>query len=263
MKKTIIIAASLFLVQHAYAQPGSGYARRAIEDKYEKDNAGNKQKGMDWLNNAMNGKTEEVYKFPLNVKMHMTTYKNGEVKDQNDMDYYLNTSAKYFGARITDNNKRKNKSIMFTIYDYDNNSSIMIDENEKTYMAVNINAFMSAEAQANRGKPSGDGKYKNDCKKSGKAKTIQGYSCEEYVCIDEDRNRRSEIWVTNKIPVDISQSFMRSPYAYVSTNKMAGMMMEGSFYKNDQIESKMEVTAVNQNANYNISMSSYTKQGMR
>lgn len=262
MKKTIIIIASLFLVQHVYAQPGSGYARRAIEDKYEKDNAGNKQKGMDWLNNAMNGKTEEVYKFPLNVKMHMTTYKNGEVKDENDMDYYLNTGAKYFGARITDNNKRKNKSIMFTIYDYDNNSSIMIDENEKTYMAVNINAFMSAEAQANRGKTTTDGKYKNDCKKSGKSKTIQGYSCEEYVCIDEDRNRRSEIWVTTKIPVDISQSFMRSPYAYVSTNKMAGMMMEGSFYKNDQIESKMEVTSVNTSANYNVTMSDYKKQGM-
>ena len=262
MKKTIIIAASLFLVQYVYAQPGSGYARRAIEDKYEKDNAGNKQKGMDWLNNAMNGKTEEVYKFPLNVKMHMTTYKNGEVKDENDMDYYLNTGAKYFGARITDNNKRKNKSIMFTIYDYDNNSSIMIDENEKTYMAVNINTFMSAEAQANRGKTTTDGKYKNDCKKSGKSKTIQGYSCEEYVCIDEDRNRRSEIWVTTKIPVDISQSFMRSPYAYVSTNKMAGMMMEGSFYKNDQIESKMEVTSVNTSANYNVTMSDYKKQGM-
>lgn len=262
MKKTIIVAVSLFFVQQACAQPGSGYARRAIEDKYEKDNSGNKQKGMDWLNNAMNGKTEEVYKFPLNVKMHMTTYKNGEVKDENDMDYYLNTGAKYFGARITDNNKRKNKSIMFTIYDYDNNSSIMIDENEKTYMAVNINAFMSAEAQANRGKTTTDGKYKNDCKKSGKTKTIQGYSCEEYVCIDEDRNRRSEIWVTTKIPVDISQSFMRSPYAYVSTNKMAGMMMEGSFYKNDQIESKMEVTSVNTSANYNVTMSDYKKQGM-
>lgn len=263
MKKTIIVAVSLFFVQQSYAQPGSGYARRAIEDKYEKDNAGNKQKGMDWMNNAMNGKTEDSYKFPINVKMHVTTYKGGEKKDENDMDYYLNTGAKYFGMKMTDNGKRKKSGDMFVIYDFDNNSSIMINEDDKTYMAINLNAFMSAEAQANRGKTTTDGKYKNDCKKSGKSKTIQGYSCEEYECIDEDRNRRSEIWVTTKIPVDISQSFTRSPYAYVSTNKMTGMMMEGSFFKNDQIESKMEVTTVNQSANYNVTMSNYSKQGMR
>lgn len=263
MKRGIIIGAVLFASTHAYAQPGSGYAHRAIEDKYEKDNAGNKQKGMDWMNSAMNGKTEDNYKFPINIRMHMTTYKNGEMKDENDMDYYVNSGAKYFGVRMQDNNKRKKNEVMFMIYDFDNNSSVMINETEKTYMAINLNAFMSAEAQANRGKPSGDGKYKNDCKKSGKTKTIQGYSCDEYVCIDEDRNRRSEIWVTNKIPVDISQSFARSPYAYMGTNKMAGMMMEGSFYKSDQIESKMEVTNVNQSANYNVKMSEYSKQGMR
>lgn len=261
MKKLLITSTVILLaVANTCAQPGSGYARRAIENKYENENAANKQKGMDWMANAMNGKTESEYSFPLSLTMHMTSYKNGEKDKESDMKYYLNVSEKYFGMKME--NEKKKKDEMFIIYDYDNNSSIMLNENDKTGMAVNINAFMSAEAQANRGKNTGDGKYKNDCNKSGKTKTIEGYSCEEWVCIDEDRNRRSEIWIAGKLPIDISQSFMRSPYAYAGANKMAGMMMEGSFFKNDQIESKMEVTELNQSANYNVKMSDY-KMGMR
>ncbi|OSZ78659.1 hypothetical protein CAP35_10535 [Chitinophagaceae bacterium IBVUCB1] len=261
MKRIIITTVLAAVYAGAYAQPGSGYARRAIEKKYENEHAADKQKGMDWLNNAMNGKTEEEYKFPMSLRMHITTYKDGEVRDENDIDYYLNGNEKYFAARMDDKNNKRKRSVMFMIYDYDNNSTVMIDENEKTYMAMNINAFMSAEAQANRGKQTTEGKYKNDCKKTGKTKTIEGYTCEEYVCTDEDRNRRSEIWIAGKLPIDISQSFMRSPYAYMGTNKMAGMMMEGSFYKNDQIESKMQITNLNQQANLNIVMSNY-RQGM-
>lgn len=262
MKKLVFTIVLAVICNTIYAQPGSGYARRAIEKKYENEHAADKQKGMDWLNSAMNGKTEDEYKFPISLRMRITSYKDGEPKDENEIDYYLNGNEKYFAARVEDKNAKRKRSVMFMIYDYDNNSTVMIDENEKTYMAMNINAFMSAEAQANRGKQQTDGKYKNDCKKTGKTKTIEGYSCEEYVCIDEDRNRRSEIWIAGKLPIDISQSFMRSPYAYMGTNKMAGMMMEGSFYKNDQIESKMQVVNLNPSANYNVKMSDY-KNGMQ
>ncbi len=263
MKRFLILSVAVLFSSNIYAQPGRGYAKRAIEDKYEKDNAGNKQKGMDWLANAMNGKTESEYNFPMSITMHVTSYKDGEKKSESDMQYFVNTGKKYFGAKI-DDEKRKKRDMGLMIYDLDNNTSIMLNETEKTGIAININAFMSKEAQENRGKPKSDGAYKNDCKKSGKTKTIQGYNCEEYVCIDEDRNRKTEIYITNKIAVDISQSFARSPYAYMNNlgNLGAGMMMESTHYKNNQIESKMEVTEINKSANYNVKMSDY-KMGAR
>jgi hypothetical protein len=258
MKQLLSLLPTMFLAFNCMAQPGSGYARDAVHDKYEKDNAANKQKGMDWMANMMNAKTEPEYNFTTSMTMRVTDYKDGEKKGENDMQYFVNASKKYFAAKMTDNNsKRKNNDVMFIIYDYDNNSSIMLNEKEKTGMAININAFMSKEAQENRGKgTTKEGEYKSDCKKSGKTKNIQGYSCEEYVCIDEDRNRRNEIWIANKLP-NISQSLSRSPYAYMGNMGMTGMMMEGTFYKNNQIDSKIEVIELNPKADITVKMSDY------
>lgn len=101
------------------------------------------------------------------------------------------------------------------------------------------------------------------CKKTGNKKTIQGYACEEYVCIDQDRNRRSEVWVTTQLPIDMTRAGARSPMgAYAMGGDMPGAMMAGKFYKNDVLESSMEVTELNAKANYTITIADY-KMGMQ
>ncbi|MBS1772234.1 MAG: hypothetical protein JST82_05195 [Bacteroidetes bacterium] len=257
MKHLVVILAS-FAVLSANAQPGSGYVRDAYEKKYENENAANKQKGMDWMNNAMNGKTEAAYTFNTMVNMHVTTYKDGEKNKENDMKYYLHEGELYFGMKAED--ERRKKDDMFIIYDNKNNSMIMLNEGEKTGMAMNINAFMSADAQARRGQPKEGGTNTNKCNRTGKTKTILGRNCFEYVCVDEDRNRRSEFWITTDIKVDISKSFMRGPYAGFSHDG-GGFMMEATIYKNNQIESKLEVTQLDTHADVSKKIADY-KMGM-
>lgn len=261
MKNLLITSLLVFGVSTAFAQHGKSETEEAIRKKYEQDNAGYKQKGMDWMANAMNGKTDPQYEFPLFMNMHVTDYKNGEKKSENDMKFYVNSTNNTFAMRMGDDGKKKKKEEVLMIYDYKNNSMIMLNETEKTGMAMNINAFMSADAQAKRGQGAAGSKSgSTSCKKTGKSRTIQGYPCEEYVCVDEDRNTRSEIWITTKVHLDLSQSGSRSPWAsyFGATSGLGGMMIEGNFYKNSQQEAKMEVTEINEHADMNVKMSDYT-----
>ncbi len=261
MKTVLLVISMSFLMPASYAQPGRSQTQNAYERKYENENADNKAKGEAWLSGMMNGKTESQYSFPLFLNMHVTDYKNGEKKGENDMKYYINAAQNIFAMKVSDEKKRK-RGDMFMIYDYKNNSMVMLNEEEKTGMAININSFMSADAQARRGQPTGT-KGNSDCKKTGRTKMIHGYSCEEYVCTDEDRNRRSEIWITTKIHIDIAESGGKGPWAsyFGSSKGLGGMMMEGDFYKNGQLEAKIEVTDVNEHADLKVSMSDY-KMGM-
>ncbi len=261
MKNLLLTTAIVFSSGLLYAQPGSSYARDAVERKYEKDNAGNKAKGEAWLQGMMNGKTESSYHFTEDLTMHVTTYKGGEVKDENDIRYYLSPKEKYFGMKPQGSGRRKSED-MFMIYDNKNNSMVTLNEDKKTGMAININSFMSAEAQAKRNDPSGASKSIK-CNKTGKTKTIQGYSCFEFVCTDEDRNTRTEAWVTTAVNIDISSSFSRGPMAYFGNTKTGGFLMEGNFYKNNELQTKMEVTSINTKADVTKNISDYKMGGMR
>ena len=79
------------------------------------------------------------------------------------------------------------------------------------------------------------------------------------MCVDKDRNTRSEIWVTNKISFDIAQTNSRGPMAayFGSAAGLGGMMMEGNFYKNDELEMKMEMTNLDNAANMLVKTAQY------
>ena len=250
---TFVLAGAPFILN---AQ--SGYERDAMYDKYGQPGA---QKGEAWMKSMMSGKVEPEYKFPVMMQMHMTTYKNGKAKDETDMTYFLNSGTNQFAMRTGEEKKKKSEQ-MLIIYDYKSNSMIMLNETEKTGMAMNLNAFMSGDAIKKReqgsaalGKDSGS----TTCKKTGKTKNIRGYSCDEYVCVDKERNTRSEIWVTNKISFDIAQTNSRGPMAayFGSASGLGGMMMEGNFYKNDELEMKMEMTNLDNAANMLVKTAQY------
>ena len=178
------------------------------------------------------------------------------------MTYYLNGATNQFAMRMADDNKKKAKDAMLIIYDYKSNSMLMLNEAEKTGMAMNINAFMSGDAIKKReegGEARGAVNTNTSCKKTGKTKIIRGYSCDEYVCTDSERNTRSEIWVTNKLSFDLAKSNSRGPLAgyFGSAKGLGGMMMEGNFYKNEELEMKMETTDLNNSANMLVQTKDY------
>lgn len=264
MKHFIVISFCVLFSCSLFAQPGKGYAQDAAEKKYGEPG---KDKLDGWMANVANAKTEAAYDFPLYISMHITSYKNDD-KKESDIQYYINGAQNTVGFKATDDNNKKRKDEMFMIYDHKNHSMVMLNEKEKSAMAMNLNAFMSGDAIKRRDEGKGEAP-KNDmkCNKTGKSKTILGYKCEEYVCIDEDRNRKSEIWVTTRLKTSgLSQASASNPWAayFGNAEKMGGMMMEGNFYKNEHIESSIVVTEINEKSDKSVKMSDYTmKQSFR
>jgi len=266
MKQCLYLLSFILLPVAAMAQ--SGYVHDAMERKYGDPNA---QKGNDWFNNhLLNAKYDPEYIFPLAMTMHMTSYeKNGEKKNESDIQYFINAAKNCFATNAggDERKKKKKNDEMLMVYDYKANTMLMLNVTDKTGMAININAFMSKENIEKREKgehPASKTKSSMSCKRTGKTKTIQGYPCEAYICTDEERNTRSEVWITTKISINIAQSGARGPMAayWGSTSSLGGMMMEGHFYKNDVLESSMEVTNINPHADVKVKTTDYKMNGM-
>lgn len=248
----LIILTLLGIAGSAQTQP----VRDAMYDKYGKDNAA---KGEAWMKSMMSAKVEPEYRFPVMMKMRMTSYQKSGKKDENDITYYINTSTNRFAMRAQEQRRKKAADEMLMIYDNNANAMIMLNEADKTGMAMNMNALMGGAALAAKNQNKAGEQDEAKCKKTGKTKVVQGYSCEEYVCVNEAEGKRNEIWISTKVPFDLSQSAGKGALAsYFNTTKgLGGMMMEGSFFKHDELEMKMEITEVNANENLVVKTSDY------
>ncbi len=254
--KNLLIASCLLVSQLTFAQKGQ--AEKAAQEKYTAESMAKLQEMMAGMNNA---ETRPVYKFPISMTMRITEYKNGAKKEATDMKYHVNGAEGTF-AFVGRENKNTGKEMM-VVYDSKNSAMVMLDEQKKTYVAMNIGAFKGMEKQMGGNGSKSDIK----CNKSGKTKSIQGYSCEEFVCVDKERDSRAEVWVTDKIPVDIAQSFKGSPMSAFfnsidGAGVLKGMMMEGKFYEKGEMKSAIEMVDINTKANQSVTLSNYKKTDM-
>lgn len=261
MKHIVLLLALCATAQVSTAQ--RGYVEKSIHDKQMKEHG---EPGMaklqEFMDNMNNAKTKERYDFPMSFVMHMTSYDKGVKKDERDIHYYANGPEQLVAFDGTyAGNKEKSMKDSRVVYDNKNASMIMLNEKDKTYTAMNINAFRSKEMQEKAKNPGSN----IDCKKTGNTKTIRGYACEEYVCVDEEKDTRSEMWVTNKIAVNMAGALKgNSPmkYGFSGLDNMNGMLIEGKFYKKDKLEATIETTNIDTKANYSISLGTYKKQDM-
>lgn len=254
MKK--IIPLFLLLVPGVSAQAQRSQAKQAVEKSMEEKHGEPGLEKLDaWMNEQLlNVNVEPTYSFPVVVTMHMTSYRDGEKKSETDLRYYFNTPQSLFATDGSQSGKKKNEG-KFMIYDHKANAMIMLNTTDKTGMAMNLNAFKSREQIEQ--KKSGDGAGSSNCSRTGKTQMIQGYKCEEYVCRDKEKNTRSEIWVTRDLKSgNMSGAKGLSPM-WGSAQQAGGMLMAGKFYRNDQLESAMEVTELNTKADYNVNTKEY------
>ena len=246
----------LFLMFSLFAAMAQrGYVERAIEKNYEKKHGEpGAKKGNDWINNhLLNVDVEDEYQFATSVKMHITNYRNGSVKNESDIQYYFNSGGTIAGFKNMDQNKKRQDE-QFIIYDYVKNAMIMLNEKDKTGMAMNINAFRSKESIEKRNEELKSGKTRESntsCKATGKTKTILGYNCAEYICYDLDTDTKSEVWIASKISFHTKDMDARNPLAaYYRNSAHGGMILQGKFYKEEELTSSIDVTELNTNANY-------------
>lgn len=255
--KNLLIVSLLLLSQLSFAQKGQ--VDKASREKQSAEAMAKLQEMMAGMSNA---ETRPVYIFPIAMTMRVTEYKGGTKKDATDIKYHVNGAEETF-AFAGMGNKNADKDMM-VVYDSKKSTMVMVDLQKKTYFAMNISAFKGMEKQmgGNSSKPDNI-----KCSKSGKTKSIQGYSCEEFVCVDKEKDSRSEFWVTNKIPVDIAQSFKSSPIAAYfnkidGMDGLSGMMMEGKFYEKGELKAVMEMLNINEKSNQAITLSNYKKTDM-
>lgn len=261
MKKLLL---PVFLLTASLAFGQRGQVRDKIHDDQEKKHG---EPGMaqynEWMQGkVLNAKVDPEYMFPLSLNMQITSYKKGQKKDVSNMKYFINLSNANLATSMADDKKSDE---MLMVYAVKSNTMLMLDVKKKTGMAININAFMSGDAIAKREERMEKGEVKgdNNCRKTGKTKTIQGYLCEEYICEDKEDNRRTEMYISPKIPVNIAQANSRGPMAgyFRNVRGMNGMLMEANFYKNNVIESSMLVTEINESANMKVVMADYKMNG--
>lgn len=258
MKKTLTV---VLLVLTFSAQAQQRQAKQAVEKSMEEKHGNPGKDKLDaWMNGQLlNVKVEPSYSFPVSVTMHMTNYSNGEKKKESDIRYFFNTPQGLMGTSGGENSKKK-KDEMFMIYDYKANAMIMLNVTDKTGMAMNLNAIKSKEQIEERehNRPGSKPQSNTDCSKTGKIQTIQGYKCEEYVCIDKERNTRGEIWVTRELKPTSMSGMRNTPALWGNAQAAGGMLMAGKFFKNGELDYSMEVTELNTNADYTVNTGDYT-----
>ncbi len=256
MKKTLIALIAVCIMPCA-AMAQSEYIQKAMEKKF---GAAGLAKLNEWVDDqVLNVKMEDTYTFPYAMNMHIITYKKGVKKDEADIRYFFNPDKQYFASEASDQKKKQETLI---IYDYQENALLMLQQKEKTGLAFNINAFMSSEAIANREREMQTAAEQTSvsCKKTGEKKHIQGYPCEAYICSDEEKNTRTEVWITDRIPVNIVASKVPGTITHLfgGAQNLEGLLMAGNFYRNDQLESSVEITSVNDKADLSVTTADYT-----
>jgi|GEM_PF-6257559 len=258
MKKLLLLSLSVMLCSPVFSQTTE--SEKAMKEMMNSPEAA---KLMEMMGSMMNAETRSVYKFPVTLNMRITDHENGK-KDVTDIKYHVNATEQTFAFMGKDEKMGSDKAVMI-VYDAKNSAMVMVDEKEKSFMAMNTKALEGMDFEKMMQQHSGKTTTKDiKCTKSGKSKTIQGYTSQEHVCIDEEKKSRAEVWVTDKLPVNISKAAKGTPWAmYVNgLDGMNGMMMQGKFYENGKLEAEMEVTEVNTKSDYNITMSKYKKMDM-
>jgi hypothetical protein len=267
MKKHLItsmILAALLVGGKAIAQ--RGHIRDAVHDKeYNEHGASGEDKLNGWLGNLTNVRVARKYNFPMHMRVHMVTYgRRGKIKDEMEMDAYVNAARSTTAVRLYEEKRSGRQPATFSIYDYKNNNSIIFDLKKNTYMAFNLNAFVSKENQTRRETGKARVNEHIDCKKTGRKKMILGYSCSEYVCTDERLGERKEYWIAAQLPYTLSDALARTyRQRYMgNTQGMSGAVLEEHDYKGEDLIREMTVTELTPKENFSFSTQEYAYNGI-
>jgi hypothetical protein len=179
---------------------------------------------------------------------------------------YFNETEKNFAMEFS--NPEKEKSVI--IFDAENKAMIILsdDGNEKSGIVTPLNYDTSTSAEDgsqntdmnNAEMTDADSPFLNtNYKKTGRTKTVSGYSCEEYFY--EDDESTMSLWITNDLPADLyARIFSVSTFAsYSNTGAPQGFTMEWEMKKkNSKEQSIMTVKEVDKNKQTTIKTTGYT-----
>lgn len=238
---------------------------KAVEQGEEPDRSPNttmNQVYMDAMGLTGNVDYEENYSFDAFIQMEVSNYKKNEkLKDKTMYDSYLNKEAVDYAMVFTDEDTRST-----IIFDTKNSAMLMLTDSdgEKNGFAIGIDPEDVAEEVEEQIEDSPADPYK--AYKTGKTKTILGYSCDEYLVDDE--SSEAHMWVSEKLGKQVRREMLSNQQAFGSAfyhaAYMNGMVMEYDLLdKDDGSRTLMVVTDIDLNRSNTISTRNYNIMSMK
>ncbi len=211
---------------------------------------------------------EDSYSFNSSVTMNFKSYsKDGKLENDGNMVSYFVSGQNTIAYEFVDGNiktSQKDKTGTF-ILDYKNKATIILtnENGQKTGMAYGLGDMVNDDDWNEAMKDNPNFKQEESevvnpyVKKTGRTKSILGYSCEEYKYDDEDIS--STFWITEDINWNnrgvISNIFSASIYSYGTPN---GFLMESvSIDKKSGEKSTYSITDINKSAHKTFDLTQY------
>ena len=219
----------------------------------------------------MNVETEEAYNFSGNAVMEISsTDEKGKTSDPIRFNSLLSQETDFYGIEFSDGGKKSESDKTVIIFDQKNNATVMLMENEdeRSSMAFSLDWEGMMEGMDI---PEEDNQNEAEMKdfkfeKSGKTKSILGYTCDEYVVVSEEVE--GNYWVSQS-EIDGFSSFWGKNNPFVSKKLKnentsyfeqlpEGNILEMDFLsKEDQSRTQMKMIEIDQNNSTSFDMASY------
>ena len=209
---------------------------------------------------------EDVYSFDTVVTMEIESFKtNGASDGKAEMLMHMNNDAQYTGTRISSDDMRKSNSDVFIIYDFKNESMLMLMDSEGSKMSIGYKwtealTVIQDSIDANEDVNWDETEVWNGYKRIG-SRTIAGYACEGYEFVDD--NTTMQIWVTRDLEIGWHTMFgananSKQLKGQIPDEYPYGMMMElTSTNKGNGEKTVMKVTSIDERANVRYVMADY------
>ncbi len=238
---------------------------RAVEAGEEPDQSPNTTMThvyMDALGLSGNVDYETKYNFDAYIQMEVSNYnKKEKLKDKVIYDSYYSKDAIDYAMVFKDDDSKST-----IIFDSKNNAMLVLSDNdgEHTGIAMGIDPETMAENAEEFEEESGVNPY--EANKTGKTKTILGYSCDEYLV--EDEYSETRMWASEKLGKQVRREMLANQQtfggAFYHAAYTKGMVLEYDFLdKDDGDRTLMLVTKIDLNHNHSISTSSYAVMSLK
>ncbi len=285
MKKTIVIlsaVAMVFAFQDTEAQSIRSMIRKkviednleaqakrdsvkAVEAGEEPDQSPNRTMNhvyMDALGLSDNVPYESNYDFDAYLKIEVSEFKkDGKLKEANAYDTYIHKETADYAMVFKDKNDQST-----IIFDTKNSAMLILTDSdgEQTGIAMGVDPeAMKAEIEASADESNVSSYIP---KKTGKTKTILGYSCDEYL-VDEETSE-AHIWVSEKLGKEVKREMLKNQQTFGTmfyyAAELDGMVMEYDQIDKEKGErSLMQVLDVDLNRSHSISTRPYAVLTMK
>lgn len=201
------------------------------------------------------------YTFDGYIQMELTTTrKDGKQSEKILFDSYLDKVGSTYAMSFS-----QEGTPMSIIFDKENSSLLLLTEAEGNKMGM----VMAVNADAIKALSQGSGEDSDlgsiESLKTGKSKTIHGYTCEEYLV--EEGSSVTHVWASEKLGKDLGEETLSSQQAFGGVFTQAvfvnGMVMEfQSVDKESGEKNTMTITNLQLNSSHTISTSAYNVMSM-